>query len=787
MHKKNSLSCFLSLLLPVLAFAQKATVSGYLEDAATGEPLIAANVYEPALGAGAVSNTYGFYSLTAEADSLTLVFSYIGYQPETRRIALGGKNVTLNVKLQQFVELATVEVTADRVERIEERTQMSRMEVPVEQIKRLPAIFGEVDVIKSLQLLPGVQAGPEGQTGLYVRGGSPDQNLVLLDGVPVYNVSHLLGIFSVFNADAVKNVTLTKGGFPARYGGRLSSVIEINMKEGNTQELHGEGAVGLISSKLTLEGPIAKGKTSFLVSGRRTYIDLLTAPFIRAAQENSENSFKLKLYFYDLNAKIQHKFNDRHRLFLSAYSGSDVFGATFTEPDAAISTGINWGNLIGAVRWNWQINPRLFANTTLTYSQYEIEFLVDQESKFNNQRDRFSARYLSGIEDIGGKIDFDFIPNPRHYVRFGAGVTNHTYSPGALALKAEAGADTGVQLDTLLGSDLAYSTEYFTYIEDDWSLGALKINAGLHASAFNVEGELYTSLQPRLGLRYLLDNDLALKASFSTMTQFINLLTSEALSLPTDLWVPSTRRVLPQTSWQAALGAARTLWDEYEFSLEAYYKQMHNVISFKEGASFLFGLENDWQEKVTQGEGEAYGLEVFLQKKQGKATGWIGYTLSWNWRQFDDINSGQRYPFRYDRRHDVSVVFNYDFTPRIGISTAWVYGTGNAITLNTFRYPSEVYSFDGNQFFINDIETGGQRNAFRMRNYHRLDFSIEFRKQKPRWERKWVISTYNTYMRKNPYFITSSTRTQNGQTQRVFREFSILPFILPSISYQFKF
>lgn len=779
MHK--NLLYLLLLVLPTCLWGQKATLSGYMEDATTGEPLIAANVYEAQLGIGAVTNTYGFYSLTAEADSLRLIFSYVGYQPQEIRLALKG-NTTLNVKLEPFVELATVEVTADRTDRIEERTQMSRMEVPVEQIKRLPALLGEVDVLKSLQLLPGVQSGGEGQNGLYVRGGSPDQNLILLDGVPVYNVSHLLGIFSVFNADAIKNVTLTKGGFPARYGGRLSSVVEINMKEGNNQEFHGEGSIGLITSKLTLEGPISKGKTSFLLSGRRTYLDVVARPLIRASQEDGEEN-DLKFYFYDLNAKIQHKFNDKHRLFLSAYGGADVLNNTFSDSDDSFSGGINWGNLIGAARWNWQINPRLFANTTLTYSRYEIDILAAQEVKNNNQVDKFSAKYISGIEDLGGKIDFDFIPNPNHYVRFGAGATNHTYSPGALAIKSQV--SSVVDLDTLIGSQKAYSTEYFLYAEDDFSLGSLKINAGIHASAFDVDDKVYTSIQPRLSLRYLLNNDLSVKASFSTMTQFINLLTSEALTLPTDLWVPSTGRILPQQSWQVAAGVARTLWEEYEFSLEGYYKQMDNVISFKEGASFLFGLDSDWQDKVTQGEGESYGLEVFLQKKQGRTTGWVGYTLSWNWRQFDEINGGERYPFRYDRRHDISVVVNHDFTPRIGISGAWVYGTGNAVTLNTFSYPTEVYP-GGSQNFFQEIESGGTRNAFRMSSYHRLDLSLEFRKQRPKWERKWVISVYNAYSRRNPYFIQSSLETENGQTRRVFKEISILP-IIPTVSYQFKF
>lgn len=779
-------------------FAQeKFTISGYIEDASNGEKLIAANVFDAKTAAGAVTNTYGFYSLTLPKDSVSLIFSYIGYPPQQQNLYLD-KDITLNIKLASSLDLQTVEVVAEKYEKIEEKSQMSQMEVPVEMIKKLPALLGEVDVLKTLQLLPGVQSGGEGQTGLYVRGGSPDQNLVLLDGVPVYNVSHVLGIFSVFNADAIKNVTLTKGGFPARYGGRLSSVLEINMDEGNLQKFQGEGSLGLISSKLTLQGPIVKDKTSFLISGRRTYVDVIARPLIKATAKEDGVQLTPKLFFYDLNAKIQHKFNNKHRLFLSAYSGADVFKVKVEEEFDTFEGGIDWGNLISALRWNYQISNKLFMNTTLTYSKYEIDILAAQEFKDDDVTESFSANYFSGIEDLGGKVDLDFIPNPNHYIRFGGSATHHTYSPGALSFKFQV---DETEFDTLVGSQDATSMEYGLYVEDDMKIGPLKANVGVHASAFSTEGETYYSVQPRLGLRYLMGNGLALKGSFSTMTQFINLLTSEALSLPTDLWVPSTKRIVPQQSWQVAAGAARTFWDDYEFSLEGYYKQMKNVISFKEGASFLFGLENDWQDKVTQGNGESYGLEVFLQKKKGKTTGWIGYTLSWNWRQFDEINGGERYPFRYDRRHDISVVVSHDFNDRISVSGAWVYGTGNAITLPLFRYPTdlEVYSFENpntgqviTHEFFQEIETGGDKNSFRMSDYHRLDLSAEFKKKREKWESAWVVSIYNTYFNRNPYFVISDQEREfdsNGNVtgrKRVFKEISILP-IIPSVAYKFKF
>lgn len=780
-----SVTFFLLALSSLLA--QKHTISGYVKDAGSGEDLISATVFDSYSGSGAVTNVYGFYSLTLPAgDTVALEVSYLGYAP-ARFFFVLTQDTTLNVRLSSSLTLETVEITATRIERIEESAQMSKVEVPVEMIKKMPALLGEVDVLKALQLLPGVQSGGEGQNGLYVRGGSPDQNLILLDGVPVYNVSHLLGFFSVFNADAIKNVTLTKGGFPARYGGRLSSVIEINMKEGNDQQFHGEGSVGLIASRLTLEGPIVKNRASFMVSGRRTYVDVLMRPIISASQPTGV-SFKPKLYFYDLNAKVNYKINDKHRLYLSSYMGSDIFHFVSKETleDAgyfATENGVDWGNITTALRWNYQINNRLFANTTATYSQFRFDFAAAFESKLNDQKESFAARYSSGIHDFAAKVDFDFIPGPNHYIRFGAGATRHTYNPGVTQL--EVGFDE-LEFDTLVGSQKSHSLEYALYAEDDLQWGALRANLGLHAAAFQVLGdssEFYFSLQPRLSLRYLLPGDVALKGSFATMSQFINLLTNESLSLPTDLWVPSTKRILPQQSWQAAFGGAKTFRDQFEVSLEGYYKKMKNVLSYREGAEFV-GLENDWQDKVVQGDGEAYGLEFFVQKKQGRTTGWIGYTLAWNWRQFDEINGGEAYPFKYDRRHDVEIVLNHKLSERVSLSGTWVYGTGNAITLPLYRYMTALTEDfgDGEYTFLREVEAIGGKNAFRMKPYHRLDLGVEFFKQKRNWSRTWVISVYNAYNRKNPYYIYPGTDKQGN---RVFKQISLFS-IIPSVAYNFK-
>ncbi len=782
----NFLLSLFFLVCYAIAGVSQTTISGYVEDAATGEKLIGATVLDELSGEGTISNTYGFFSLTLKGDRAQMVASYLGYISETAEVRLE-KDTKIDFKLNQGSLMEEVEIVAEKYERIEEETQMSKIEVPVEQIKRIPALLGEVDVMKALQLLPGVQSGGEGQTGLYVRGGSPDQNLVLLDGVPIYNASHVLGIFSVFNADAIKNVTLTKGGFPARFGGRLSSVLEINMKDGNMQEFHGEGSIGAISSKLTLEGPIIKGKTSYLISGRRTYADLLARPFIALANRNNEQDFKLGLHFYDLNAKINHKINDKHRLYLSLYNGSDVFSNEVSEDEFKVGGGIRWGNLISSLRWNYQINPRLFANTTLTYSKYDITFDVFQEDSFNGLTQSFSAIYQSGIEDYGAKVDFDFIPSPRHYIRFGAGTTRHRYDPGAIAFDISV-----VDTTFTFGNDPFFSFEHDVYIEDDIQLGAFKANVGLHGSIFDTDEKTYVSVQPRLGLRYLISNKTSLKASFSTMTQNINLLTSEALSLPTDLWVPSTARIKPQRAWQVAAGFAKSFGKGFEFSTEVYYKSMKDVISFKPGASFLFDFNSDWQDKVTQGTGEAYGLELFLQKKQGNTTGWIGYTLAWNNRTFDEINGGETFPFRYDRRHDVSVVLSHQLTKKWNLSTAWIYGTGNAISLPIYKY--SIADINGDFFNTPQIESLGDKNGFRMSDYHRLDLGAEW-KGNPRpngMQFSWVFGVYNAYWHRNPYYTFADSEAvydEDGNfigTEPVFREISILP-IIPSISFGVKF
>lgn len=762
-------------------FAQKHTISGYIKDKGSGESLIAANVFNKSDLKGTTTNTFGFYSLTLPEDSITLIVSYVGYNSVESKFYLNN-DIELNIELSSSIELDEIVITAE--EEIQEQTQMSSVNVQVKQIQALPSLMGEVDVLKVLQLLPGVQSGTEGSSGLYVRGGGPDQNLILLDGVPIYNSSHLFGFFSVFNADAINNVDLIKGGFPARYGGRLSSVIDISMKEGNAKEFKGTATIGLIASKVTLEAPIIKDKTSFLFSARRTYIDILAQPIIKAQNDGLGTA---GYYFYDLNAKINHKFSNKDRLYLSGFFGRDKaysrFKDSYTNNGVSVDSkdefGLNWGNAIGAARWNHVFTPKLFSNLILTYSKYNFAVFEDSEtsttSSSGSETEVFAIQYDSGIEDFAAKIDFDFIPNPNHYIRFGINGINHSFNPGVLAYKTS-------DADTIVGSFQTEAYEYSSYIEDDFKINdKLKINAGLHFSGFDVEDEFYTSLQPRIAIRYLLNSSIALKASYAQMAQYIHLLSNSGIGLPTDLWVPSTNKVKPQSSFQYAFGVAKTFNKTYELSVEGYYKEMDGLIEYKDGASFT-SVNKDWQDKIEMGKGTSYGAEVFFQKKLGNLSGWVGYTLSWTNRQFDNINFGEEFPYRYDRRHDISVTSIYKLSEKIQLAAAWVYGTGNAVSLPTKSYLSNQNN--GYSYYGHNIDYYEGRNGYRMGAYHRLDFSIAWTKIKKNGIRKFTLGFYNMYNHKNPFFIQEGYDHETGKKR--FVQYSLMP-IIPSISYRFDF
>ncbi len=788
------------------------TLSGYVRDAATGENLIGAAVARPATRQGAVTNTFGFYSLTLPAsatDSAELIVSCIGYDVVRYKVALS-RSQALNFRPRpsaQVLETAVVTGSRDQADgRIAETTRMGTINVPIAQLKQVPALLGERDVLRVLQLLPGVQSGGEGQTGLYVRGGSPDQNLVLLDGTPVYNAAHLFGFFSVFNADALNNIELIKGGFPARYGGRLSSVLDITMKEGNTRKLHGEGGIGIVGARVTLEGPLglrkareqarARGEAdsateapaSFIVSGRRTYLDLLARPFIAAATEGNGVA---GYFFHDFNAKLNWKLTPRDRLYLSGYTGYDKFyfrqKESYSGGGSKSEASLGWGNLTTALRWNHELSSKLFLNTHLTYTRYQFDVKEEQENRVSRPggptgTETFALHYLSNIQDWTLKSDLDFVPSPNHYVRTGGQVIWHQFRPGALTVKdrplEQAGTDITAGTRTV-------GVEMGLYAEDDWRLtDRLKVNVGGRLNGFVVRGKLFPSPEPRVAARYFLTDAWALKAAYARTTQYIHLLTNSGIGLPTDLWVPATPLLRPQIAQQVSLGVARTFTrhdEDYEVTFETYYKPMRNLVEYQEGASFLGSTDSNWESKVTSGRGWAYGGEVLVQKKSGRTTGWLGYTLAWSNRLFPELNQGRLYPYKYDRRHDISLVVIHEFTPNVRLSGTFVYGTGNAITLSRGRY--SLGGFD-------EFEDYGPRNSYRMRAYHRVDLDLSFTRKKKWGEIVNSLSLYNAYSRRNPYFMYFDQGYQDGNGNVIqkptYKLVSLFPLI-PSFSKSFKF
>lgn len=785
--------------------AQSYTISGTVSDSESGETMISATIYDMRSGKGALTNQYGRYSLTLPRDTVVLRISYVGYYTHFDTFYLD-QNRSLNIEMNANRTLKTVRVTAEKVNS-HRSSQMSAIEVPVEHIKAVPAIFGETDVLKALQLLPGVQSGSEGMSGMYVRGGGPDENLFLLNGVPVYNVNHLGGFFSAFNADAVKGVTLYKGSFPAHFGGRLSSVVDITTNDGNDKKLHGGFSIGLISARLNLDGPIYKDKTTFNLSARRTYADLLILPAVRGAGVTMGSVLKAGYYFYDLNGKVCHKFNDRSRLTADFYMGDDVvytslrpmtmpFVGEIGGTDIRMNLGYNWGNIVGSLRWNYELNPQLFMSISGSYTRYRndvhLGLAESWQSGTDFEYDSASMYYNSGIHDYSLRADFDYQPNPNHLIKFGANALHHIFYPDVRGMYTEEtyqGAnisdDTTAIYDTIIGESVVHANEINLYIEDDWSITeALKINAGLHASGFLVQKKPYFSLQPRLSGRLLVTDDLSVKAGYAMMTQYMHLLSNGSVNLPSDLWVPVTANIAPMQSHQIAAGGNYTLSGLFDISLEAYYKWMHNLLEYREGATFMTN-STGWEEKVCMGDGWAYGAELLLQRTIGELNGWIGYTWSKTMRQFDregqTLNNGNPFPAKYDRRHDLSIMLSYKPNDRWDAGVTWVYSTGNVMSLAMQEY------YDPETGAIGYVES---RNNFRLPAYHRMDVGVNFHKQLKRGHRTISISVYNVYNHKNPFLVyeSSNYRYQYGNTRygSALVQMSLFPF-MPSFSYDYKF
>ena len=796
---KKNLLLLLLLIASAGAWAQH-TISGTITDAKTGETLIGATVYDTISKKGAATNQHGRFTLTLKESKAVLRVSYVGYETQFHPMEID-KNQRLDVQLKGSVTLSEVVITGERVQHVES-SQSSIIELPVEQVKSVPVIFGETDVIKVVQLLPGVQSGSEGMSGMYVRGGGPDENLFLLDGVPMYNVNHLGGFFSAFNSDAVKNITLYKGSFPAHFSSRLSSVLDITTNNGNDKEYHGGVGVGLISAKFNLEGPIIKEKTTFSISGRRTYGDALLQPIIAlvaATEGMGDEKVNAGYYFYDLNAKITHKFNNRSRLYASYYMGDDALYAKYKyfhnslEKDF-MRLGYNWGNIVGSVRWNYELTPKLFMNVTGAYTRYRNNLALTEESVYLRYTDSYTMGFNSGIQDLTARADFDYAPSPDHAVKFGGQVLHHIFKPETSSIKvSENDEEDSYKFDTIIGQSIVHANEMMLYAEDDWRINDwLKVNAGLNMTGFQVQGVFYPSVQPRLSGRILFNDRLSAKVGYAYMTQYLHLLSNSSISLPTDLWVPVTARIKPMTSQQVAAGLFYNVLD-LNLSVEGYYKYMDNLLEYKDGASF-WGNSQGWEDKVCMGRGWAYGVEFLAQKSVGRLTGWLGYTWSHTDRKFDRegniLNAGRTFPAKYDRRHDVSLVLTYKFNEHIDASASWVFSSGNTATLPMQDIdPSEEGTEQRYPYYYNyEVPYVSSRNNYRMPNYHRMDVSVNFHKKLRRGKRTINISIYNVYNHQNPYLVYESYAYdyRTGNDTRVLKQLSIFP-ILPSISYNWTF
>lgn len=782
--------------------SRKFTISGYVTDGTSSETLIGANILESRQQQGTTTNPYGFYSITLPAGETELSFSYLGYTTRQYRLELS-KDTLINVLMQDNNQLEEVVIVSDKAEAGITATQMGAQEIPIAQIKNTPSILGEADVMKTIQLMPGVQAGVEGSAGLYVRGGGPDQNLILLDGVPVYNVDHLFGFFSVFTPEAVKKVTLFKSSFPARFGGRLSSVVDVRSNDGDMKKYHGTLSVGLLSSKIQLEGPIIRDKTSFNISARRSYIDLIAKPFM-------PKDDKISYYFYDINAKINHKFSDRSRLFLNFYNGKDSYYFKTTDSSSSMykdKMSLNWGNTIATARWNYIFNQKLFSNTTVAYNKYRMDANSTVYTKTNLiesiSESNYHSNYHSGICDWSYLIDFDYNPTPAHHIKFGAGYLHHDFRPEVATSKIQEKKDGITKQDTLYNS-ISNSTiqahEVSAYIEDNFDIGSrLRMNVGLHLSMFRVQKRNYFSAQPRVSARYQLTRHTALKASYTKMSQYIHLLSSTPISMPTDLWVPVTSKIKPMQAHQYSLGSYYTGLTGWEFSVEGYYKQMRNVLEYKEGVSFL-GSSSGWENKVEMGKGRSMGIEFMAQKTTGKTTGWIAYTLAKSDRKFaiGGINNGERFPYKYDRRHNLSLVVNHKFSNRIDIGASWIFSTGGTATI-----AEEVTAIiRPGEDAIQQKDYIEKRNNYRLPASHRLNIGVNFNKKTKHGVRTWNISLYNAYNAMNPTMIYSNNSggyasyIKNQEDGKVYLQYipakrkitklTLLPCV-PSVTYTYKF
>jgi outer membrane receptor for ferrienterochelin and colicin len=795
--KKITVIVFL-LSFSVLLHAQNQIISGYVRDFETKEALIGAGVYESENRTGTGTNSYGFYSLTLPKGKRVVTFSYLGYESAMLEIDLQ-RDTTLQIYLNPVSnELSEVIVSSGTELR---NMRLGMVNVPISTIKTTPALLGETDLMKALQFIPGVQNTSEGKSDLSVRGGSPDQNLILLDGVPIYNPNHVFGFLSVFNTDALKNVTLYKSSFPARFGGRLSSVIDITTKDGNKQHYSGSVTVGLPAVKINLEGPIIKDRTSFTFSARRTYVDLLMGAINNWFPDDDSGS-SANFFFHDINAKIHHKIDDRTFLHLSVYNGNDKLiqqteGITNQITNhSASSEKWDWGNTIVSGKLSRVLTPNLFFRTMLTYNQYHYRIKTEDEyttgEDWQTEQKAFrSFLFSSGIQDYSASADFEYYPAMNHAVKFGAAFTFHDFNPEVVSVSVKA--------DTIKTNDNnpknTYSGALAFYAEDDWDISRrIRLNAGLRFSLFNVDNKTYTALDPRLSLRYLLTDRVALQTSYTMMQQYVHLLSSNSIILQTDLWVPVTGNVKPMQSNQYSLGMFYELPKPFLFSVESYYKDMQNVIEYKDGISYT-GVSTGWEDKIESGIGRSYGIEFSLEKREGRATGAASYTWAKSERKFDEINFGEWFPSKFDRRHVINLSLNYRFNEKFDLATTWTYHSGNRITLPlmTYVHPGVPGTFHPDfGFFISNLMELDHRNNYQMGDYHRLDVGVNytFRKRKNNYC-LLNLSVYNAYSRMNPFkVVVEAEQHRNPEGGFYFtyslRQVTLFP-VIPALSFTYYF
>lgn len=753
-------------LLTGYSYAQDYTISGYITDTTNAETLIGAVVYDQNTSKAVASNPYGFYSLTLPSGNYTITFSFLGYESAVREIALNS-NLTINMKMQPLgmllQEVVIESEGADKEFEEMRSAQMSIIKLPVKDITSTPSIGGEVDIIKLMQLMPGVKRGDEGQTGMFVRGGDGDQNLILLDEATVYNVAHLFGFFSIFNTDALKDVTMIKGGFPASYGGRLSSVLDIRMKDGNMQNYNVEGGIGLLSSRLTLQGPVIKNKMSFIFSGRRSYVDQV----FNGLHYVKESIPLLPYYFYDANLKLNYKFSDKDRVYFSVYKGDDVLKFKAGLNNSLFNFDFILGNFTSTLRWNHLYGSKLFSNVSLINSR----FRYDVQGKFIDN----SVFIKSSIQDLGTKIDFDYFKNPENRFQWGLSLVNHSFRPNVVSTSGEISNAYKSKLGTLISTQ-----ELSLYALHEKKINKyFGVNYGLRFSSAFSQSTFYSGLEPRAVFTFTPGEKSAVKASYSRTKQYMHLVSSSSIAFPTDLWYPVTDNVKPQSADQIALGYSRKLSKINSFiNIEGYYKWMRHLIEYREGAVLI--LNDNYESELVSGSGKSYGIEGSINRTKGRFTGSFGYTLSWSTRQFHELNKGNAFFSKYDRRHDLSFLGKYDLTKRLSFTAAFVFATGSRLTpiVGQFIMPNSSLTN------IDILPIYSDKNSIVLPPSHRLDINFVIKsKPEKKFSNEWHIGAYNFYNQSQPYRI-KIVQTANGGYK--YQAVGLFGFV-SSVAYNFKF